>query len=171
VTPLPTRVALVATLFLTVAALASVEEARRGGALSAGDVAPPLWLLTGLFSLRVGGQVLVALRAPRWLPPMGDWNLTPYRLLLPTQLLLLGGMTWIGLSFSTGSPPVVSHHELLGSALIAAGALYAGSMAYRYTIRMRRRPGARWFGGTIPIVFHVVLAAYLTTLGAFYAGR
>jgi hypothetical protein len=34
---------------------------------------------------------------------------------------------------------------------------------------MRRRPAARWFGGTIPIVFHLVLATYLYALGGFHA--
>jgi hypothetical protein len=28
---------------------------------------------------------------------------------------------------------------------------------------MRRHPDQRWLGGTIPIVFHVVLAAFLFT--------
>jgi hypothetical protein len=41
-------------------------------------------------------------------------------------------------------------------------------MAIRYVVRMRRRPDQRWFGGTIPIVFHFVLASYLYTLGCFY---
>ena len=42
-------------------------------------------------------------------------------------------------------------------------------MAARYAVRMRRRPGQRWFGGAIPIVFHFVLAAYLYVLGSFHA--
>ena len=29
---------------------------------------------------------------------------------------------------------------------------------------------ARWFGGTIPIVFHLVLATYVYALGSFHVG-
>jgi hypothetical protein len=32
---------------------------------------------------------------------------------------------------------------------------------------MRRRPDQRWFGGTIPIVFHWVLAAFLLVYGVY----
>jgi hypothetical protein len=35
---------------------------------------------------------------------------------------------------------------------------------------MRKRPSARWFGGAIPIVFHLVLATYLFALGSFNVG-
>jgi len=41
-------------------------------------------------------------------------------------------------------------------------------MASRYVVRMYRRPGERWFGGTIPIVFHFVLAAFLFTWGKYH---
>ena len=41
-------------------------------------------------------------------------------------------------------------------------------MAARYVVRMARRSEQRWFGGTIPIVFHFVLAAYLTVFGAYH---
>lgn len=34
-------------------------------------------------------------------------------------------------------------------------------MLIRYVIRMLRRPDQRWFGGTIPIFFHIVIASYL----------
>jgi uncharacterized protein len=42
-------------------------------------------------------------------------------------------------------------------------------MAVRYAVRMARRPGERWFGGAIPIVFHCVLAAWLFVFGSFHA--
>jgi hypothetical protein len=40
-------------------------------------------------------------------------------------------------------------------------------MAVRYAVRMYRRPGERWFGGAIPIVFHFVLAAFLFAWGKY----
>jgi hypothetical protein len=170
VTPGPTKIALVATLALTVAAFAYVVAHQLGGTLDADDLSPVLWLLTALFAVRVAGQVVVALRAPSWLPPMHEWNLVPYRVLLPVQLGILAVMTWIDTSFSASAGPHVERAEALGWALIAFSAVYAGAMGIRYVARMRRRPAARWFGGTIPIVFHLVLATYLYALGSFHVG-
>jgi hypothetical protein len=138
VTPRPTKIALVATLALTAAAFAALVRGQRAATLAAADVAPILWLLTALFAVRVSGQVVVALRRPRWLPPMEDWNLVPYRLLLP-QLGILGVMTWIDVSFVLVRPPV-ERAEVLGWALVGFSALYAGAMATRYIVRMRRGP-------------------------------
>jgi hypothetical protein len=43
-------------------------------------------------------------------------------------------------------------------------------MLLRYAVTMAVHPERRWLGtGTIPIVFHWVLAAYLFTLGRFHA--
>jgi hypothetical protein len=55
-----------------------------------------------------------------------------------------------------------------GRALIALAVLYAAAMVVRYAVRMWRRPEARWFGGAIPIVFHLVLAAFLLTWGRYH---
>ena len=169
-TPGPTKIALVATLALTVAAFAAVVGRQLGGTLDAADLSPVLWLLTALFAMRVVGQVLVALRSPAWLPPMHDWNLVPYRVLFPVQLVILAVMAWIDVSFSASAGPPVERSEALGWALVAFSVVYAGAMAVRYVVRMRRRPAARWFGGTIPIVFHLVLATYLYALGSFHVG-
>lgn len=169
-TPGPTKIVLVATLAVTVAAFASVVAKQLDGTLDAADLSPVLWLLTALFSMRVAGQVVVALRRPSWLPPMHDWNLVTYRVLLPVQLVMLALMTWIDVSFSASAGPPVERTEAFGWALIAFSAVYAGAMAVRYVVRMRRRPAARWFGGTIPIVFHLVLATYLYALGSFHVG-
>jgi hypothetical protein len=170
VTPLPTKVVLVAVLVVTALALATVVRWQRGGTLGPEELAPVLWLLTGLFTLRVVGQVLVALRARSWLPPMEDWNLVPYRILLPVQLAILAVMIWIDASFSTAAGPPVDRSAAFGWFLVVFSAVYAGSMLVRYVVRMRRRPEARWFGGTIPMVFHLVLATYLYALGSFHAG-
>lgn len=167
-TPGPTKILLLATLALTAAAVGSVVALQLDGTLDTADLAPVLWLLTALFAVRVAGQVLVALRSPSWLPPMRDWNLVPYRLLLPVQLAILAVMTWIDASFSASSGPPVERADVFGWALIASSAVYAGAMAVRYVARMRRRPAARWFGGTIPIVFHLVLATYVYALGSFH---
>lgn len=167
-TPLATRLALVATLVITGLTLSAV---RFGGddLNEPGDVASALWLLTALFVLRVAGQVLVVLRAPAWLPPMEQWNLVPYRVLLPIQLVFIAVMTWIDVSFQASSGAVAEQHHGFGVFLIVFSTVYVLAMAIRYVVRMRRRSDQRWFGGTIPIIFHVVLASYLYVLGSFYA--
>lgn len=162
-----TRIILLATLALT--AVAVVDVARRGdlGAQAAGAY---LLLFTALFLVRVVGQVYVARHAPAWLPPMSEWNLMPYRLLLPIQLVFLAVMTTLAVGVWRGQDPFADPHPALGAFLIGLGAVYAGAMVARYAVRMRRRPEQRWFGGAIPIVFHLVLAAYLFTWGHFLRG-
>jgi hypothetical protein len=163
-TPRTTKVALVMTLAGT-GAIATVALA--GGAASPAAAGVLLAALTALFGLRVGGQALVLLRPPAWLPPMGDWNLVPYRVLLPIQIVFLAVMGSVVATLLTDSP---ARHPEAASVLFAVGGVYGSAMAVRYGIRMRRRPAARWFGGAIPIVFHLVLATFVLTLGAYHAG-
>lgn len=158
-TPLFTRMVLIATLVVTGFALGM-----------SGEVAPVLWLFTALFVLRVGGQILVALQPRSWLPPMEQWNLVPYPVLLPIQIVFIVVMLWIDLAFTANTGIAAAEAPRLGTFLIAFSAVYALSMAVRYVLRMSRRPDQRWFGGTIPIVFHLVLAAYVYVLGNTYAG-
>jgi hypothetical protein len=148
-TPGATKVVLVGVLVTTAAALAFVlSTGEKAGAILA--------LLTALFVVRVAGQVFVLARRPAWLPPAGEWNLMPYRLLLPLQAALVGLM--VALCVGARVPG-------LAAIAVPASFVYWGSMAARYAVRMARRPNQRWFGGTIPIVFHCVLAAFLFVLG------
>lgn len=160
-----TRVVLVATLALTLVAVADVL---RRDELGPRTTAWYLLLFSLLFVLRVAGQVFVALRAPAWLPPMGEWNLMPYRLLLPIQLGFVAVLVVIVTGLASRDGPLAEQHRSLGVFLIGLGAVYAASMVVRYAVRMWRRPGERWFGGAIPIVFHVVLAAFLLTWGSYH---
>lgn len=160
-----TRVVLVGVLLVTAAALAGVAVR---GDLEPRETAGFLALFGALFVVRVAGQVLVALRAPPWLPPMGEWNLTPYRLLLPAQLAILGVMAWLVAGLAHRSGVLAERRPGLGWFLLGFSAVYAAAMAVRYAVRMRRRPEARWFGGAIPIVFHLVLAACLLTWGRYH---
>ncbi len=134
--------------------------------------APWLWLFTVLFFLRVLGQVLVVLFHPRWLPPMKEWysGLMAYRYLLPAQVLILALMLAIDADFSAGAGIFVAPRPGLGRWLVGLSFVYWGGMVLRYVLRMRRHPDQRWLGGTIPIVFHCVLAAYLFTVGRYHAG-
>jgi hypothetical protein len=168
-TPAVTRLALLATLAATGVAIAVFVTERSDTALAPSFVAPFLWLFSSLFLVRVLGQLLVRLRGPTWLPPTEEWNLSPYRLLLPAQIAILAVLAWINIAFSLGRGSPVHPHPRLGDAVLVFAYVYAGVMAVRYVIRMARQPNERWFGGTIPIVFHFVLAAYLYVFGSFHA--
>jgi hypothetical protein len=170
-TPGPTKLALGATFVVTAAALTVFLLERAGGSIDARFAAAFLWLFSALFLLRVAGQVLVRLRRPTWLPPTEQWNLTPYRLLLPVQLLILALMLWIDIDFSRGRGFWIDARPTLGEGVLWFSAVYASAMAVRYVMRMSRRPEQRWFGGTIPIVFHWVLAGFLVVFGSYHASH
>ena len=167
--PLPTKAALLATLAVTAAAVAAFLWRRPDTAIEPRFAAGYLFLFSGLFLLRVVGQLYVRLRRPAWLPPTEDWNLTPYRLLLPVQLAILGLMVWLDASLASSSGPPADPTPGLGEAVLVLSYVYAGTMAVRYVVRMTRRPEQRWFGGAIPIVFHLVLASYLYVFGSYHA--
>ena len=169
-TPIATKAILVLTLIVTLLADARVvTRASLGGREAAGYLA----LFTLLFLVRVMGQVLVAARGPAWLPPMEgeNWNLVPYSVLLPAQLAILVFMAFVVTGVSAEVPPFGARRLSLGLILMTLSAIYAGIMALRYLVRMARRPDQRWFGGAIPIVFHMVLASFLFTWGRFHAAR
>lgn len=154
-TPRPTALALLATLALTAIALAAfLAEVWTARAY--------LVLFTVLFAVRVAGQLVVLGWRPAWLPPTEQWNLLPYPILLPLQLALLVLLS----AFAAG---VIEPGAETARVLVAAAFVYWIGMAVRYAVRMTRRPGERWFGGAIPIVFHCVLAAFLFVLGVAHA--
>ena len=166
-TPRATKAALVGVLALT--GVLVLLYARGGNDPGPRATGLALAVLTALFAVRVGGQLLVRARAPAFLPPMEDWNLMPYRLLLPIQLAFLALMSLLCAGLLLDSGPVAERSRAFGVAAIAFAAVYAGAMAIRYTVRMARRPAERWFGGTIPVVFHLVLASFVFVLGSFHA--
>jgi hypothetical protein len=167
--PRVTNILLLTTLAITVAAVTDVVRRRP---LDPAEAGAYLALFILLFALRVVGQVIVVLRAPAWLPPMTNenWNLVPYRILLPSQLAILVLMCFIlqAVRFEVGT--FGARQPALGIVLVAASAVYTLVMAARYVARMMRNPAARWFGGAIPIVFHMVLAAFLLTWGMYHHG-
>jgi uncharacterized protein len=129
-----------------------------------------LWIFTVLLIGRVAGQLVVATSAPPWLPPMAQWQsgLVPYPVLVACQVVVLTLMIWISVDFSRGSGFWVEPHPRLGLAALAWSYLYFGAMVVRYVVRMARRPDQRWLGGTIPIIFHAVVASFQWTFGTYH---
>jgi hypothetical protein len=130
-----------------------------------------LAFLTLLFSFRVLGQVLVAFLGVSWLPIMEQWysGLIPYPILLTIQLVMLVFMAKISMDILHGVGFFAVRRSNLSLLLISFAAIYAGAMLLRYVLTMIFRPEMRWSGGTIPIFFHFVLAAFVFVLGHYHS--
>jgi hypothetical protein len=131
-----------------------------------------LWICTLLLIGRVAGQLIVATCAPRWLPPMEQWQsgVVSYPVLVAVQMVVLALMISISADFSRGRGFWIEPHPRLGVTVLAWSYLYFGAMVVRYIVRMARRPDQRWFGGTIPIILHAVVAAFQWAFGTYHVG-
>ncbi|MEB3223345.1 MAG: hypothetical protein VKS61_14815 [Candidatus Sericytochromatia bacterium] len=128
-----------------------------------------LWLLSALFLARVLGQMAVAFAGVTWLPPMPEWysGLLPYPVLLPTQWLILSLMLHLNRQATRQQGWATVLRPRLGRGLLAFAALYAGGMVVRYVVSGELHPERRWWPpGSIPIVFHLVLARYLAVVAS-----
>lgn len=123
------------------------------------------------FFLRVLGQALVAVAQVNFLPPMEEWfsGLIPYRALLPIQILVLVVQAMICRDVWNGRGFFARRRPAVGDGLRWFSCVYFAAMVLRYVVTMMISPGRRWFSGTIPIIFHWVLAAYLFVLGRYYS--
>jgi uncharacterized protein len=129
-----------------------------------------LWVLLLAFYLRVLGQTVVAYAGVSWLPPMEEWysGLVPYPVLLPAQLIIIALYAKVCLDVSREKGFFVRTRPVFGRGVLWFGYLYLASMVLRYIIRMSLYPEARWFGGTIPIAFHWVLASFIILFGHYH---
>jgi len=129
--------------------------------------APILWFLLGLFCLRVLGQLLVAIFQVPFLPPMEEWHseVLSYPVLVGFQVIIIVILVRISLNFTKRR---VIPRRTLGLRLLGIGSLYFTVMVVRYTIRMSLYPDERWFGGSMPIFFHWVLATFLLVVGFYH---
>jgi hypothetical protein len=132
-----------------------------------------LWLLLALFMGRVVGQAVVAFFHPGFLPPMAAWQsgLMDYPWLLGSQLVIVLAYGKICLDFSRGRGIAVVPRRRLGQGLVVFGGLYLLAMVTRYAVRMALYSQERWTGGSIPTLFHWVLAGFLLVLGTYHWRR
>lgn len=132
-----------------------------------------LWLLLGLFCLRVSGQLLVAFFDVAFLPPMEEWysGLLAYPYLLTAQILIIGLLIKVCLDLHRGTGVFTESRPLFAGGVLYFGYGYLAAMVLRYILRMSLYPDERWFGGTIPIVFHWVLATFVILFGRFHRAR
>jgi hypothetical protein len=126
-------------------------------------VALTLSTLLFLFVLRVLGQVLVHFFDAQWLPPMEQWQsgLLPYPILLASQVMIIALLIKVCVDVARGDGFFSTTRTWFRGPAMWFGYIYFAGMLVRYVVRMNVHPEARWFGGTIPIVFHCVLASFI----------
>jgi hypothetical protein len=120
--------------------------------------------------LRVCGQILVVVVDIDFLPPFEQWysGLLPYLVLLPIQILIIGAMLKIVLDFAKRSGFFITPKPRAAVFIKWFSYVYFFSMGARYVIAMILYPELRWFTDTIPIWFHMVLAAFLYTFSHYH---
>ncbi len=136
-----------------------------GGIDLARKLAPWLWLLTGLFAVRVAAQPLSLI----WhrLPAFGAWHSStlPYGWLVFFQILILIAMIGIAFRFSRGR---VRASRPIGMALLSFGGLYMGAMLARLVLGATWMRGDAWFDRPLPAIFHLVLASFVIVVGWYH---
>lgn len=122
------------------------------------------------FLARVLGQAVVRRWAPGWLPPSEEWysGLIPYSVLLPIQVLILAFQARVSWDLWRHQGFFAVRQPWFGIGLCWFSYLYFATMVFRYVLSMMWFPERRWLGGTIPIFFHWVLAAYLFVWGRYH---
>jgi len=132
-----------------------------------------LAILTMLFFARVAGQFFSLFFSVKFLAPFDRWysGVIPYPMLLPIQLLILAVMLKVVWDVYRGTGYFSVLKVQTGRILKCLSYAYAAIMVGRYALTMTFHPELRWFTGTIPIWFHLVLASFLFTLGNLNAGR
>jgi len=125
-----------------------------------------LWICQGLFLLRVIGQVIVVFYSPSWLPPQKEWysGLIPYPILLTIQIVIIIFMTRISWDNTKKAGNFFVTKSKTKKVLLIVSLVYFLIMCFRYLFQIVLVPENRWFRGTIPIISHWVLAAYIFLL-------
>src|SRR5262245_40813563 len=101
--------------------------------IEARKAAPWLWVLWGLFGLRVVAQPLARVVDLPFLPDFERWHssVMPYWLLVLCQLVILWVLGRTAWAFSTAK---VTRRKRLGVGLVIFGSAYLGSMVARLTL-------------------------------------
>lgn len=126
-----------------------------------------LWLLSGLFAMRVMAQLVQYGFQTDWLPAFEQWqgsNL-PYPVLLVIQVAIL-------LVLFLQNTAIVSGRQRAsgstGKLLLITGAIYFVTMATRLLLGLGVYADYTWYARWLPAFFHLVLASYVLLLGLYH---
>jgi hypothetical protein len=126
--------------------------------------APWLWLLLGLFTIRVLAQPIALRVETPLLPRYESWHsgALPYPVLVITQVAIILWLSRTAWMFTTGAI------DRFGVMMMALGGVYFAAMAVRLLLGATVLTHERWFASPLPTVFHLVLAACLLLCGHFH---
>jgi hypothetical protein len=129
--------------------------------------APWLWLLLGLFTIRVLAQPIALRVDTPLLPRFESWHsgLLPYPVLVLSQVAIILWLSRTAWMFTTGA---IAPRFRLGVVMMALGGVYFAAMVIRLLLGATVLRGERWFASPLPTVFHLVLSAYLLLYGHFH---
>jgi hypothetical protein len=128
-----------------------------------------LWFLTLLFAVRVIGQALQGWWPQSFLPRFDAFQGSglPYPVLVTAQLIIFALMVRAALRVGAGTfDPSRGWLKFL----TWFGVIYMAGCILRIVIGLTVSTAPRWFSTWIPAFFHLVLAAFVSTL-ALYARR
>ena len=123
--------------------------------------------LTALFAGRVIAQALQRWSPVSWLPPFDAFqgsNLS-YTVLLTSQLVLLALMVAVTVRVAARAQRA---NARAARVLAWLGGLYMGGSLGRIALGLTLEDAPPWFTAWISAVFHLVLAAFVLTLAAYY---
>ena len=129
--------------------------------------APWLWLLLGLFTIRVLAQPIALQVHTPLLPTFESWHsgVLPYPVLVLSQVGIILWLTRTAWTFTTGA---IAPRFKLGVVMMALGGVYFAAMVMRLLLGATVLGHERWFASPLPTVFHLVLATYLLLYGHFH---
>ena len=129
-------------------------------------LAPWLWVLLGLFCVRVIAQLLQWRFDISFLPAFEIWHsaVLPYPVLLLTQLGIIATLAKIALDFSTGRADASRRS---GGLWLGFGLTYLGAMLARLILGLTVLSSHFWFSRHLPTTFHIVLASFVVLVGLF----
>jgi hypothetical protein len=129
--------------------------------------APWLWLLLGLFTIRVLAQPIALHVDTPLLPRFESWHsgLLPYPVLVLTQVIIILWLSRTAWTFTTGA---IAPRSGFGVVMMAFGGVYFAAMVLRLLLGATVLADERWFASPLPTVFHLVLATYLLLYGHFH---
>ncbi|MCY4581418.1 MAG: hypothetical protein OXE50_01255 [Chloroflexi bacterium] len=132
------------------------------------------WMLTlaALFALRVLAQAVQWAGPVPFLPAFDAWQGSglPYPVLLGSQALIVALLARALMVVRSRSVrPASWKHR----ACFVLGGAYFGAMAFRLLAGLTFLSEVEWFAGSLPALFHLVLAAFVLLFGhyVYSAGR
>ena len=123
-------------------------------------------LLSGLFALRVAGQLVQAVHEVPYLPSFEAWQGSgiPYPVLLGFQGGILAVLIVVLWRVNTNAfTPRPWKHQ----ACFALGGVYFVAMTFRLVAGLTFPTEYTWFAKSVPALFHIILASLILVFGHY----